>query len=221
MKKLAIGCVIVLVAGAAVLGIGAFFLYRAASPVIDDARYYLERFSQLADLDKQVKNHSPFSAPSNNELTKVQVDRFVRVQEHVRSSLGRRFDEIEAKYKHLKANTDSPKQPSWSEMGAALREVAGVVIDGRRFQVDALNQTGFSSAEYRWVRNRVYQAAGVEAVGAIDLEKIAEAARKGTGIESIEVPKAPAVDVPARNRELVKPYVAKMDEWLPLAFFGL
>jgi hypothetical protein len=71
------------------------------------------------------------------------------------------------------------------------------------------------------VRSRVYQAAGVEATSAIDFQKIAEAARKGTGIDGIEVPKAPVVNVPAKNRALVKPHLEQIDEWLPLLFFGL
>jgi hypothetical protein len=51
-------------------------------------------------------------------------------------------------------------------------------------------------------------------------EKLAEAARKGTGIEGIEAPDIPIADVPAKNRELVKPFLSRMGEWLPLAFFG-
>lgn len=221
MKKLLIGCLVVLVLGAVALGVGAYFLYRAASPVVQNAREYLDRFSQLSELDKQIKNQSPHSAPASGELSNEQVDRFARVQEHMRATLGQRFNEIDEKYKHLKANADSSRQPTFGEMFSALGELAGVVTDARRAQVDALNQEGFSSAEYAWVKSRVYQAAGVELSGAIDFQKIAEAARKGTGIDAIRVPDAPLAAVPAKNRELVKPHVQRMDEWLPLAFFGL
>lgn len=221
MKKLLIGCLVILVLGGALLGVGAYFLYRAASPVVQNAREYLDRFSQLRELDKQIKNQSPYSAPQNGELSKEQVDRFTRVQDHMRATLGQRFEEIEAKYKHLKGNADSSRQPTFGEMFSALGELAGVVTEARRAQVNALNQEGFSSSEYAWVKSRVYQAAGVELSGAIDFEKMAEAARKGTGIDAIRVPEQPMTAVPAKNRELVKPHVKRMDEWLPLAFFGL
>lgn len=221
MKKLAVGCLVILVLGAVAVGVGAFFLYRAASPVLEDARRYVENVSKLGDLERDIKNRERFAPPSNGELTQPQVERFVRVQRKVRTSLGQRFDQIEAKYRHLKANNDSPRVASISEAMAAVSELLNVFTDARRYQIEALNQEGFSSSEYSWVRTRVYAAAGVEATTAIDLQKIAEAAREGTGIDRIRAPDTPDFDVPARNRALVKPYVSQMDEWLPLAFFGL
>jgi hypothetical protein len=221
VKKLLVGCLVILVLGAVLFAVGGYYLYRAASPVIQNARDYLDRFSQLGELEKQIANQTPYTAPQNGELSKEQVDRFARVQQHVRGALGQRFEEIDAKYNTLKAEADGTEQPPVRETFGALGELAGVLVDARRAQVKALNQERFSSAEYRWVRSRVYQAAGIEATSAIDLQKIAEVARKGTGIDSIEVPKTSVVTVPAKNRALVKPHLEQMDEWLPLLFFGL
>ncbi len=225
MKKILIGCLVILVLGGVVLGVGAYFLYRAASPVIQNARDAYNRFSEIGEIDKQIKNQAAYTAPATGELTQAQVDRFARVQEFVKSSLGRRFDEIEQKYKHLKQNSDAlekgDKEPSFTELMSALSELARVFVDARRLQVEALNQQEFSPSEYSWVRSRFYQAAGVEVTSSFDFEKIAEAARKGTGITNIEVPKPNLPEVPARNRELVKPHMSKVDDWLPLAFFGL
>lgn len=221
MKKLLVGCLIIVVLGAVALGVGAYFLYRAASPMVESARGYLERVSQLGELEKEIRNTAAYRAPQNGELTKEQVDRFARVQQHVRGSLGQRMDEIEAKYKHLKANADTRTEPSFAQVVSALGDLASVVIDARRLQVNALNQENFSSAEYAWVRSRVYQAAGVVMASVIDFQKMAEAARRGTGIESLDVPQTPSIEVPEKNRELIKPYMERMDQWLPLAFFGL
>lgn len=221
MKKFLIGCLVILVLGGVLLGVGGYYLYRAATPVIENARNALQGFAQIGELEKDIKNQSPFTAPAGGELAKEQVDRFARVQDRVRTALGQRIDEIEAKYSYLKANAEPSKPPSFTDLMNSLRDMVGLLTDARRAQVSALNQEGFSSAEYAWVRSRVYQAAGVELSGAIDFQKIAEAARKGTGIESIRVPDAPLAAVPAKNRELVKPHVKRMDEWLPLAFFGL
>lgn len=223
MKKLLTGCLVILVLGAIALSIGVYVAYRAASPAVQSARDYLDRFSQLGELQKEIKNQTPFNAPATGELTKEQVDRFARVQSFVRSALGERFDEIEAKYKRLEANagnSSAPPQPSMSEVMSAFRELAGAVFDARRWQIEALNRERFSSAEYSWVRARVYAAAGANV---LSLEQLAQAARRGTGIDSIQAPKRDLVDlkVPERNRELLKPHLKQLDEWLPLAFFGL
>lgn len=221
MKKLLVGCLVILLLGAVIIGVGSYFLYRAASPLIEDARSYLQGMTQLEELERQITNQSAFPAPATGELTEPQVQRFVRVQQHVRSALGQRMNEIEEKYKHLKANSDSSAQVSFTDLLGSLRDLTGVFVDARRYQVEALNKEGFSQAEYSWVRDRMFQAAGVEMGSRIDLEKLQEAIRNGTGIEEINTDSLPLRDVPAKNRELVKPYVSQMDEWLPLVFFGL
>jgi hypothetical protein len=221
MKKLLVGCLVILVLGAIVLAVGSYFLYRAASPLIEDARSYLQGMSQLDELERQLTNRSPYAPPSSGELTETQVQRFVRVQSHVRTQLGQRINEIEEKYKYLKANSDSSAQVSFTELLGSLRDITGVYVDARRYQVEALNKEGFSQEEYSWVRDRMFQAAGVEIGSRIDIEKLQEAIRSGTGLEGINADRLPMRDVPAKNRELVKPYVNQMDEWLPLVFFGL
>ena len=57
----------------------------------------------------------------------------------------------------------------------------------------------------------------------VDLKKIGEQIRNNTG-GTVDVSRAPSVPlppVPDKNRELVKPYLDRMDSWIPLAFFGL
>ena len=221
MKKFAIGCLVILLIGGALLVVGAYLAYQKMAPVVQEARIYVEGLAKLGDLEKQVKNTATFAAPANQELTPVQVERFVRVQESVRKSLGQRFDEIEAKYRHLKPDTpDTSRTPSFGELMTALSEISSVFVQARQFQVNALNAEGFSQSEYSWVRARVYQAAGVEATTTIDFSKIQEAIRKGTGT-TVTLPETNLSSAPARTRELVKPHLRKMDDWLPLAFFGL
>lgn len=220
MKKFAIGCLVILIIGGALLAVGAYLTYQRVSPMLEQARNYAEELGQVGEFEKEIKNREPYSAPANRELTPAQVERFVRVQQSVRKSLGQRFDELEEKYKHLKANSEESKPPSFREVFMGLSELSKVFVQARRFQVDALNAEGFSRSEYNWVRARVYQAAGVEATAAIDVGKLEEAIKKGTGT-SVDLPETKLGDAPARNRELVKPYLKNIDEWLPLAFFGL
>jgi hypothetical protein len=223
MKKLLVGCLVIIVLGVIVVGVGSYFLYRAASPLLEDARSYLQGMSQLEEIERGITNTSTYAAPSSGELNDAQVQRFVRVQQHVRSQLGQRMTEIEQKYKTLRDETtaDRTGPASLIEMMNALRDMAGAYVDARRYQVEALNKEGFSQEEYAWVRDRMFQAAGMEIGSRIDIEKLQEAIKSGTGFEGITADRIPKPDVPARNRELVKPYVAQMDEWLPLVFFGL
>jgi hypothetical protein len=221
MKKLLVGCLAIVVLGAILFAVGGYILYRAASPVIQDARNYLQTLSELGALDRGIANKTAYAAPASRELTEEQVQRFARVQDSVKASLGQRMREIEEKYKYLKSNTTGDQQPSFTEVMNSLREIGGIFVDARRYQVEALNKEGFSQAEYSWVRDRVFEAAGIEAVGRIDLKALAESARENTGLKDLEAPELPKVNVPEKNRALIKPHLGRMDEWIPLAFFGL
>jgi hypothetical protein len=206
-------------AGLVVLAGGGYFAYRAARPAIESAREYVSGFGRdLDDLDKKVANQQPFTPPGAGELTKDQVERFVRVQNGMRSALGQRFGDIESKYRHLKMNADGPQVPSVSDFLGAMSDLSGILTDARRAQVDALNQEKFSSAEYDWVRKQFYQAAGVNTVHRPlnDLQKMINSVSDGTLVTEKSLPTAPAA-----NRDLVKPHQRHIDDWLPLLFFGL
>jgi hypothetical protein len=220
MKKLVIGCLVVLVLAAVAVATGSYFLYRAASPYIEDARNYVRGLSELGELEKEITNKSPHTPPASGELTDAQVQRFARVHEQVRAALGQRMREFEEKYKHLSSNNTANREPSFTELMSGLRDLTNVFIEARRYQVEALNKEGFSQEEYSWVRLRVFEAAGVEVANMVDLSKLQQVIRDGTG-ENISAADLPKIDVPEKNRELVKPFMKKFEEWLPLAFFGL
>jgi hypothetical protein len=223
MKKLLVGCLGILALACVLFAVGGYILYRAASPVIDSARGYLSNLSRINELDKDIANQTPFTPPATGELTEPQVQRFARVQDSVKNALGQRMTEIEEKYKRFKGTAENRQQPSFSDMVGALNDLANVLLQARHFQVNALNEEKFSRAEYSWVRDRVFQAAGKEVVNQVDLKKIEEQIRNNTGVsvDTSRAPTVPLAPVPERNRELVKPYLDRMDSWLPLAFFGM
>lgn len=221
MQKFLIGCLVIVVLAVIALGVGGYFAYRAVSPALQQARDYvtsLGRLGELADLDKQVANRGSFSAPTTGELSEAQVSRFVRVQSHVRDGLGSRMKEIETKYHSL--SSDAKRQPTPTEVFSGLADIAGLFIDAKRYQVEALNTEAFSQSEYDWVKRRVYAAAGMQIASGFDLRQLEKMARDGATQVGVEPPSIPTPDVPEHNRELVKPHLAKMQEWLPLAFFG-
>ena len=220
MKKLLVGCLVIAVLAGVVLAVGSYLVYRAASPLVQDARDYLRGLAEIGELEKDIVNKSPFDPPASGELTEAQVQRFARVQQQVRADLGQRMRAIEEKYKHLAGTGENAPRPAFGDLLNSLRDLSGVFVDARRYQVNALNREQFSQQEYSWVRDRVFQAAGVEAINKVDLKKISDAVRNGTG-DHIALERLPRPEVPAKNRALVKPYLSEMDQWIPLAFFGL
>ena len=189
MKKLLAGCLVVVVLLMVVAGVAAYFLYRAARPVYDNARQMVEGASQLADAvatEEKLVNTSAYAGPANGELTAGQVERFLRVQAHVKRTLGERAEAFKEKYKELATTrpdgTEVP--PSLSQLLAGLSDMSKVYLDARRAQVDALNAEKFSREEFSWVRLRVYQAAGIEAAGydPRELEKLVKGVATGAQV---------------------------------------
>ncbi|MEI6667475.1 MAG: hypothetical protein WCP29_04900 [Acidobacteriota bacterium] len=212
MKKFAIGCLIVVVLLAVVGGGAAYWLYGKA-------KSYVGQFQALTDLDKKVTNVGAFTAPANDELTQDMVQRFVAVQESMQTTLGARVADMKSKQDTLlKSQEGDQRQPSAAEAIGVVTDLMKLIMEGKTAKVDALNQQRFSLAEYQWVRNHVYQAAGVEIVE-LSLPTSPGAPKAGGGITRVLGDSGAAV--PARNRELVAPLVPKLKEWAPLAFFGL
>jgi len=215
MKKFAIGCAVALLLVLIVGGVlGYVFVWRPA-------RVYLASFAQLgqiAEIDKQVVNKASFTAPTGNELTQEMVARFVAVQEQMQQTLGVRFADLKTKYDQLdRVEKAEHRQPSFTEAMGALKDLTTIIVTAKRAQVEALNKAGFSLDEYRWVRARVYNAAGIP-LSEMDLTRIAEAAKQGG---QMQINRSEDEQVPDRNKELVQPYAKKLEEWAPLAYFGL
>jgi hypothetical protein len=58
-------------------------------------------------------------------------------------------------------------------------------------------------------------------VGGMDLSKIEDLARQNAGKSGVDIPKMDLPEVPAANIALVKPHIAKIKEWMPMAALGL
>jgi len=225
MKKLFAGCLVV----GALLGVavaaGAYFLWRAARPVVDSAMEMADGVSRLSEVvafEDRLANTAPYAGPESGEFTAEQLDRFLRVQAYVKATLGTRTDAFKEKYKELATSrpdgTEVP--PSLSQLLAGLSDLSQIYVDARRAQVDALNEQKFSREEFSWVRLRVYQAAGIEVTryDPRELERLIEGMATGA---KVTVPEVELPDAPAANRALVKPHAAQLMEWLAMASFGL
>jgi hypothetical protein len=218
MKKLLAGCLIVLVVACVGFAAAAYYAYRAMRPVIDNATTYMEKAQEVARLGEEITNKAAFMPPEAGELTQEQVERFVAVQTRVRAELGDRWGEIEEKSAEIKGKADANRK-DWTlaEFTSVFSDIANIWVEARKAQVKALNVQKFSDEEYQWVRMRVYEAAGVQMAGSLDLSKIEQMA----GSQGVSVPKMQLPDVPKKNVALVQPHLANIKQWMPMAALGL
>lgn len=221
MKKLLTGCLIVLVIALIGFGVAGYYAYRFARPMIESAGDYVSKAGEISRLGERVANKTPYVPPAHGELTASQVERFVAVQGRVRTELGDRWAEIEAKSAEIRRKTAGKQELSFAEVTEIFSGVAGLYADARRAQVGALNIHKFSDAEYTWVKRRVYEAAGMQVASGIDFSAIEDLARQGAQKTSTRLPDLPKPEVPAANVKLVQPHVGKLKEWLPMAVLGL
>jgi hypothetical protein len=221
MKKFVVGCLVALGLLLVVGGIGLYFAYdRLIKPGMEMAGS-IKELGALADMEKQVANTTVFEVPEGDELTEAMVTRFVAVQQKMQGALGPKMAELKTKYDQLdKALSGEKRAASFRELAVGLKDLSAIVLQAKKAQVEALNASSFSVREYEWVRQQVYAAVGIAAVG-YDMKKMAEGAQVGDA-ESFKKPERTTVgDVPEHNKTLVAPYEKQLKEWAPLAFFGL
>ena len=216
MKKLGIGCLIVVVLFALVAVVVGYLAYdRLYKPAAE----YVGSFKELAtvaELEREVKNTATFVEPSDGELSAELVQRFMGVQDAMRARLGARLDGLKAKYDQIDgAMKSEDRKASFREAMGAMKDLTSILVEAKRSQVEALNAAGFSVKEYEWVRNQVYAGLGIVA-GSLDVKDLARIAQEG-GPQL----HAGVTEVSQKNRDLVAKYEKKLRELAPLAFFGL
>jgi len=216
VKKVAIGCMSVLVVLVVSAGIVSFIAYRMISSTVSE-------FAQLArvpDLERSIRNQSAFAPPAAGELSRSQVDRFVSVQKTVRARLGARFEEFQIRYRDLLKKDDATAL-DLPQLVRAYRDVAAAYVDGKQAQVDALNEAGLSLQEYRWIGRQAYIALGVPMMH-VDVGEIIDAIRNGRTPPDPEpgtIPIGPSG--PAVNQQLVAPHRKPLEDNAPLRLFDL
>lgn len=203
-KKFAIGCLVAVLAVLAIGG-GAAYFY-VIRPLTGTVKAGAE-LAKLVELDNRVTNKRSFTAPSDGVLEASQMDRFLQVSSSVMDGLQNRAQELEAKYDGLRNGN-----PGVREVLNAYADIISLVVQAKEMQVAALNQAGFSVAEYDWVRRSVLQAAG-HGVMQVNLAALAQGEVQEA---NSNVPTAPEANV-----ELVTPHLERIGDYVGLAMFGL
>lgn len=207
MKKFAIGCLGVLVV-LAVVG-GGITWFKVIKPGMDFASGLVEIGKQYDQLNDQIENRSRFEPPADGSISEETLSRFLATQRRIGETMQERFAKLEEKYQALKEDIDTREagEASLSEILGAYGDVTQLLIDGKRAQVEALNQHGFSLAEYAWVRAQVYRALG---------ESVAVAT-----FGDIDDMQQPRTSVPEETRQLVEARREELMDAHALAWWGL
>lgn len=217
MKKLAIGCLGVLLLCGLVAAGAAYYVYRQAKGAYET----FAELGQIPEIESRLRVQGGFTPPATGELTEQQLEQLLRVQKRIRERIGARFAEFQTRYESLAEKQDAAVTDLPALIGA-YRDMAAGWLDAKRSQVEALNEVGLSLDEYRWIRDQVYRAVGIPYVD-FDLGAIAEDIR--TGVSSPEErgqlrgsmgPAGPEI-----NRKLVEGFKKQLEDNVVLASFGL
>jgi hypothetical protein len=217
VKKLAIGCGVVLLVTGIAASIAAYYVYRQVSTTFTQ----FAELAQVPDLERDVRNREPFIPPPSEILSDAQIEKLVGVQAAVRTRLGERMAEFETKYRTLAQKENA----SLSDLPAVLQaysDLAATWIDAKRGQVEALNAAGLSLDEYRWIREQAYKALGMAFVD-LDLGRLVEDAKNGVTASKAHGQLKGAIEPagPESNRERIQKFRKLLEENLALASFGL
>lgn len=222
MNKVAIGCVGLLGLGLVGTAGASYFAYQkvtsAVAPLYD--------LGSVAELERSVRKPGPYAPPASGEPTPAQVDRLLEVQHAVRSRLGARADELYHRYRKYFEPVDGVKAPVGGVVDSALLgfrmslDLAGIYVEGKRAQVDALNRAGLSMEEYRWTRSRVYAALGVP-IPEVDIAGVVAAVKEGRPPETPTYPATGAAAGSAGVRQMIEPHRKALEDNVGLALFDL
>ena len=174
MKKLAIGCVVILIVAAVAGTFGAYWLYRRVTSSVSG----FAEVGKIPELDKGIRNTASFTPPASGELTADQVERLVKVQDAIRARIGARFDGIEQRYKALLDSKHEATAFDLPQLISAYSDLASTWKEAKEAQVEALNAVNLSLAEYLWVRTQAYKALGLP-IMTLDLSKVIDDIKQG------------------------------------------
>jgi hypothetical protein len=171
--------------------------WKAGSALVDSA----QQWQQVAQLEQQVSNRSPFAGASDGRLQAPQVQRFIAVQQAIADGLGDRWTQLDEKYRALKSQQQSDgREPGMQDLLVAYSDLSALVLEAKQAQVQALNAQAMSLEEYRWVRAQAFPALGF-------------ALSDGT-------PEALSGSVVAANAELLRPHRELLGRTAATAWLG-
>jgi hypothetical protein len=218
MKKLAIGCGIVLVLAIVAGAIGTYYVFHKVKATVSE----FAALGSIPDIERGVEDTSPFTPPASDEFTDAQLSKLIAVQDAVREKLGARFKDLDAKYQSLAARLKTHDATALDAPAiiAAYRDLASAYLDAKRWQVEALNAQHLSMAQYRWIRRQTYAAMGVPVMD-VDIGAIITDLKAGKTPEPKKMDMTVGPTGPEHNQQLAEAHRKTLEDNAALAFLGL
>lgn len=213
-KKVAVGLLI---------AAGSLIVLVAVASVVVYLRVYAPMapavtLSGATSIEDSRLREKDFTEPASDELTEAQVTKFAAVEREVEGKLGARFADFRAAYERLVPSNDADvRQVPARDALAAFGTVRVPFLAAKIAQIDAMNQASLSKREFEWTRQRLYRAAGLR-LRQVDFIDVAGDLRSG----ALRVTDGAIQGAtPQKNLALIRPLVADLQRWTPLAFWGL
>lgn len=207
MKRWITGCLIVFLVVLVAGGAAAYwFIGRPAMAAISAAR----DLGRIPQIEARVTQRAAYQPPVDGELDAQQVERYVAAARQIMGSLQDRMSVLDERYGELNRAGSSV---GFREAFDAWTDLIRLVVQAKEYQVEALNAQGFSLSEYAWVRSQVLTAAG-HTIMQVDLAQLLANADDPTVREQLQ-------QVSQANIDLVAPYLQQLEDFVPLAVFGL
>jgi hypothetical protein len=222
MSKLVIGCVGLLAVSVAGAAGASYYAYHKVTSAIAP----VAELGSLGEIERSIRDKRPYTPPASGELSRAQVERLLEVHQAVRARLGTRADEFYRRYRQYFEPVPGVKTHIGGAADSAMLglrmslDLAGIYVDGKRAQVDALNRAGMSLEEYRWTRSQVYAALGVPFME-IDIPGIVADVKEGRQPAPQAYDIQAALNASPAVRRLVEPHRKVLEDNVGLAFFGL
>lgn len=207
MKRWMTGCLIVflvvLVAGGAA---AYYFIGRPAMAAISAAR----DLGRIPQIEARVTQRATYQPPAGGDLDAQQVERYVAAARQVMGRLQDRMSVLDERHRELSRGGSNI---GFRQAFDAWTDLIRLVVQAKEYQVEALNAHGFSLSEYAWVRSQVLAAAG-HTVAQVDLAQLLANADDPTVRQQLQ-------QVSQANIDMVAPYLQQLEDFVPLAVFGL
>ncbi len=159
MPKILVGCLVIvllLVVGGAGT---AWFMF--IKPAADYATEFTRMGQEFTELERSIRQTGPYQPPADGQMTEDQLERLLAAQRQMRAGMTGELERLEARFEEMQAQVDDEDRDlRLREIAEAYRELGGLLLEGKRNQVRALNDNGFSMHEYAWVRHQAYLALG-------------------------------------------------------------
>lgn len=167
MKKLLIGCSVVLLILALVAGWAFWrFVWQPGSQLMGDGIAQVtesvrqvqslgKTTTRLRELEQEIRNQAAFEPPADGLITPDQLARWLTVELTAREAIGADLKRLE---EEARAEVTAPEGTVVGNAErtraalATLGKLGEVATRGKQAQVTALNAAEMSMAEYRWIR---------------------------------------------------------------------